>query len=198
MATASLVPGARAAYFQFVSGLKRRGVEVDRGVDEALFVGGESFKLVVMRRASHAGAAFCQPAKDRNRDRDAVFRRRAHSNLVEQDERAFVRGLQEPAHVSHVSRKRAEVPLDGRLVADVREDAREFADGAPLGGGDGDTRQAHRGQEAGGLEGYGFAAVVGPGDDHSREAVAERKVNGDDLLGRARGEEQRVFGRQER
>ena len=57
-----------------------------------------------------------------------------------------------------------ECSLDGLGIADVGEEGGE--DGQMSGGGgDGKAGLGHHGEEGGGLEGDGFAAGVGAGDD---------------------------------
>ena len=102
------------------------------------------------------------------------------AEFVEQHQRVRGRGARDEVDVGDVRGKSREILLDGLIVANVGEDGVENGQLGAIGG-DGDSGLRHQGQQADGLQGDGFAAGVGAGDDELAAGAFQFDGDGNNL-----------------
>ena len=107
------------------------------------------------------------------------------AQFVQKDEGRLRQAGEHRQSPLQVGRKGAEALGQVLGVADVGEDRGKGAELAALVHGNRDAALDHEGQEAQGLQGHGFAAGVGPGDDEKAVLRGELQINGDDVRGGA-------------
>ena len=108
--------------------------------------------------------------------RRALHRVGARAQLVEENEGAVVRLLQNGDDVHHVGGEGGQGLVDGLLVADVRHDHGAHLDGGAVSGGDMQAALSHKSQQAQRFQGDGLAAGVGAGDDQRVKVPAQRQI----------------------
>ena len=143
-------------------------------VDEARHVVGEAGQLVEMGgEQSAAAVGIVEPLDAGLRDGEAVIGRRAASDLVEDDEAALGRLIEDRRRLDHLDHEGGAAAREIVGRADAAEQAIDHADA----GGSGRHEGAHLGER--GDEGVlaqirGFAGHVGAGDDGDAAALPGR------------------------
>ena len=116
---------ARQPDRQAVRRRERLEVELDRGVPRAAGRVGVGLQLGVVGRRGDERAGPDEVVEERLGERRALGRVGAGAELVEQDERARPRRLDDPDDRAQMARERREALGDRLLVADVGEDVAE-------------------------------------------------------------------------
>ena len=113
------------------------------------------------------GAALAEVFENGHGQRRAFVGLGAGANFIQQHQIVWPHHFRHGLDVRHVGGKGAEVRLNGLLVADVRQHAPEQRQ-LDFVGGHGNSRLRHQHHDAQRFQGDGFAAGVGPADDHQR------------------------------
>ena len=149
-------------------------------------------ELRVVRGRGDERAGLDEVVEQRLRERRALGRVRARTELVEQHERPRPGGIDDPDDRAHVARERRQRLGDRLLVADVGEDVAEHRQPRAGRGRQVQAGLVHQREQPERAQRHGLAAGVRAGDDEGREAVTESDVDGHDVPGQtrvARGQE---------
>ena len=120
--------------------------------------------------------------KYRNGERRALDGVGPRAELVDEDEAFGRHFVEDPDERDHMRRERGERLLDRLFVADVAVDLVEHADFRAALGGDVKTRLRHYRKQPEGLERYGLAAGVRPGDNEHPVLAADVYRDGSGLF----------------
>ena len=123
------------------------------------------------------------PLDDGDGQRRALHRVCTGAQLVEEDQAAAGRLLQNAHDIDHMGRESGQTLLNALLIADIRQHPLIHGNDAAVPHRDVETALGHEGQEAQGLEGDGLAAGVGAGDDQGVKGVPQLDIDGHRLLG---------------
>ena len=175
----------------------RGEIEADRRVLEPGIAEGERLEAVVVRGAGDGAAARAERVEHGDGEGLSLARIRSAGELVEEDEDAGVRGVEDRREVLDMSAEGGEVLAEVLVVADVGEHEIDGRHPRAVGGGHGQPRPDHERGEAERLQRHRLAPGVGAGDDHGaagadgeiarhhRDAVElEERVSGGDEVDR--------------
>ena len=157
---------------------QRRDVELAARIFHARRLQREFFQLGVVRRRRHARPAAAQRFQNRPRQRRALHRVGARTQLVDQNQAARIGLPQDGFDVRHVRRKRGQRLLDRLLVADVGEHMVEHRQFALLARRNHQPARGHQRQQADGFQRDGFAAGVRAGNHQRVERCAQFQRDG--------------------
>ena len=167
---------------QPVGGAQSGHVKLAAAVFHTGSLDGIGLQLRVVGGAGQAHPLAPQLLDDRFRQGGALYRVGARSQLVQQDQAAAVRHLENLNDVHHVGRKGGKGLLNALLVSDVRQNVLKHGDAASLPRRNHQAAHGHEGQQADGLQGHGLAAGVGAGDDERVEGVPQGDFRGNHLF----------------
>ena len=167
---------------QPVGGFQGAGVQVHAGVDHAgLLLDVAGHAPVVGGSYDHhvQGAEVTEQGLGQG---GALLRVGAGAQFVNEHQGVGGCLVQDGAEVLDVGAESGQGLLDALLVADVGKDAVEQGKLGGLGG-DVQAGVGHQGQQAGGLQSYGFAPGVGAGYCHDPDAPAQLQADGHHPVG---------------
>ena len=167
--------------------LEPLGVERDGGVLEPRLHLGEHLERLEVRGDDEPRTAIEERLEEGGAERRALGRIGARAELVEEDERAGPRDLQDLAHLAHERREGREVLGEALLVADHRQHLIRERDAASRRGRDVAARLGHEHEEPAGLERHGLAARVRAAEDQTGPVGRHAEVDRDDVAGSRRG-----------
>ena len=130
-----------------------------------------------MRRGHHMRPAFEEAVEHGLSQRGPLRGVGAGTELVEQDERAAIRGFPCVAEMPDLRRKRGKMIIKALLVADERVDRRPPRDDGTLRRRDRQSGERHDRQQTERLEAYGLAARVAAADDERAIRGPENEVH---------------------
>ena len=163
---------AGRADVELIRRLVRLGIEAHAGVRDVRVIGAEQLELRGVRGRDDARAAFEETFQHGDRQRGAGVGLGAAADLVDEDQRAIVGGVDDLRQPPQVRRERGRVLCDRLFVADVGADALERPDRRRRRG-HVHAARGHRHRETDELERDGLAAHVRAGDDQNPHVVVE-------------------------
>ena len=190
---------------QVVGRRERLGVELDRGVVDAVVIEGVGLQHAQVRGDHGQALAPAKLVERRLADRAAFIGVRAGAQFVQQDQASRVGLGENVAKALHVPAERRQRLLQRLLVADIDQHILEDPHRGAAPHGDVQAALGHHRQKRDRLEAHGLAAGVGSGDHEDVEVQAKPHVDRHDLvalLGRQAGlllppdlvDQQRVTG----
>ncbi len=180
---------------ELVGGRESLLVETDGGVDGSGSVFSVDLEGGEVGGDDGPGSAAEEMLGDGDSEGGAFLGIGGGAQLVEENERTRGGLSGDAVEIADVGGEGGEILLDGLRVADVGEEGVEEGDDGFVGG-DGNSGLGEDGEEAGGLEGDGFAAGVGAADDELAVRAGELQGDGNDLarLGAKTAVEERMAG----
>ena len=157
--------------------LFRARIEQHRSGTHALTGQRVGFQGRKMRRGHHMRPAFEEAVEHGLSQRGPLRGVGAGAELVEQDERAAIRGFPCVAEMPDLRRKRGKMIIKALLVADERVDRRPPRDDGTLRRRDRQSGERHDRQQTERLEAYGLAARVAAADDERAIRGPENEVH---------------------
>jgi len=127
------------------------------------------------------GSGGAEVFDNRHTQRAALFGVGGRAKLVEQHQRIGRDVERHFADMRDVGGKRAEIFLDGLIIADIRQHLRKDGEFG-LGGGHRNGRLRHQGEQSDGLQTDRFAAGVGAADEQRAALLVEFEADGHHLF----------------
>ena len=162
--------------------LEPLGVEGDRRIHEAGIDLSEDLERFEVRRDHDAGAAVEQRLDERRAERRPLGRVRAGAQLVQEDQGAGARRVEDLPRLAHERGERREVLGEALLVADHGEDLIRERHAAARRRGDVAAGVGHEDEETARLERDRLATRVRSAQDEPRSVGGDAEVDGHDLI----------------
>ena len=175
------IRSAAYAFHIAIGRLHRLHVKCDTGKQDIRTAVGKRLHLGKVRRSDHTRLLLQQRLQDRDGQTFALVWIGPAAQLIQHDERIFIRLLTDGRKPGQVAGKRRKRFLDGLLIADIQIDRAEERHLRSLAE-DRKTGVGHRDEQSDRLERHRLSAGVGTGNDEKVEGFSQTDVNRDYLM----------------